>query len=137
MKAPFSVIVTQETANSFEVVTLEEGTVLGRLTGGRIVALPLDQVASAATGLRIISERVTLTGGNMVLIDLTPAQPDLSKGIEVYFNGVSLQGNYFGVSGSLVVATPALNEAYGGVGNDGQGFDDNDEVYATYVPVAV
>lgn len=132
---PFSVLVTQETANAFEVVTLTEGTVLGRLTGGRISAIPLEQIAAAVSGTRVISPRVTLQGGTMVLIDLTPAVPDMTKGIEVYFNGVSLQGNYFGVSGSTIVATPALNVAYGGTGNDGQGFDSDDEVYVSYVPV--
>lgn len=132
---PYSVVVTQGVANSFEVVTLTEGTVLGRLVGGNIAALPIETLAAAVSGSRVVSPRVILQGGSMTLIDLAPSVPDMTKGIEVYFNGISLQGNHFGIANTFVVATPALNEAYGGVGNDGQGFDADDEVYVTYVPV--
>ena len=131
---PFSVLVTQESANVFEVVTLEEGTVLARRTGGRVEAILISDLATALAGGRVMSPRTLLTPGNMTLINLDPAFVDVTKGIEVFLNGESLRSSDFLLSGNIILATPALNIRLGGTGSDGTGFDADDEVYVMYTP---
>ena len=130
---PYSVVVTQATANVFDIVTLTPGTFLGRPAGGGPIQA---MVASDLGGGGSLSvHRSRTTQGNMTLCTL-PTE-DVTSSV-VFYNGIGLDSDHYavapqlGLGTSLVVLTSAGNVYLGGVGNDGQGLLDDREVTVVY-----
>ena len=120
---PYSILATQGTANQFAVVSFPADSILVRDGTGLIEAI--DQSVFIANIVANLGGDTTFNGtlvqGTMTLIDLAPIliQPASAK---LYINGLRIAPNLFTVVGTQVLATVALNEAYGGTGTDGLGF---------------
>jgi hypothetical protein len=92
--------------------------------GGELVIV--DELAS------FYVDSAMLTSGSMLLVTLTKT-PKTEAEMRVSLNGVMLDyGVHYTVTGGAVVATLALNEALGGIGTNGLGFDGDDRVVAQY-----
>lgn len=119
--------------DTLSAVVVPENTVLGRIVGGGVAPLTADDLRTFIS-VDSTSDVAQAVSGSMTLIALskTPAQPE---DITVTFNGLVLdQGEAwtYDAATKSIIATAALNVAYGGTGTDGLGFAATDTLKAVY-----
>ena len=126
-------IVYSDANDNYSELGILDNNLVGRIDGSDVKNVSLQDIGNKINP-GFVADSGTATNGSMTLIQLTQDPNDKSV-VQVSINGIDLSYNTdFTIDNSRnVIATQSLNEAYGGTGTDGSGFEDTDGIYAYYV----
>ena len=126
-------IVYADANDSFSELGILDNSFVGRIDGSDVQNVSLQDIGNKINP-GFVADSGTATNGSMTLLQLSQDPSDKTV-VQISINGIDLNYNAdFTIDNSRnVIATQSLNEAYGGTGTDGSGFEDTDLVYAYYV----